>query len=110
MSKTFEPRLVAVPGDRPVAVCAPQEFTRWMASAKPGDVIVYAEATWLPKDVVAPVLPLIRACIDDGDILTLQRRLSPGRKLYLAVRKQRKLVPARVFVERRTAGGSGGGR
>lgn len=106
MSKTFEPRLVAVPGgDSMAAVCSAQEFSRWMAGAKPGDVIVYAEACWLPKDVAAPVLPLIRASYGDGDILTVQRRLAPGRFRYFAVRKARVLVPASVFVARRAAQG-----
>lgn len=92
----FEPRLEALGGAELAAVATPEQFTQWIARAKPGDRMVYAEARWLPKECVAPVLPLVRAAFDDGEILFFQKRhpTLEGRYRYFAVRRERRLRPA----------------
>lgn len=95
-AKTFEPRLEALGGAALASAALPEQFTQWIARAKPGDRMVYAEARWLPKASCAPVLALVRASYDDGEILLVQERHPElaGRFRYLAIRRLRRQRPA----------------
>lgn len=100
MTKTFEPRLTAPAGSDTARMCGAGHFAVWMETCRPGERIVYAEAKWLPKEVAAPVLPLVRAAFDDGVILLTQQRLGGGWYRYLATRRARVMRPAARFVPR----------
>jgi hypothetical protein len=102
MSRTFEPKLASVRGCE-ARLCAAPEFSRWLDKSKPGDRIVYAEAQWLPKEVAAPVLGLVRAGHDAGSVLLVQQRLAPGWFRYIAVRRQLRLRPITRFTARGAA-------
>ena len=87
-------------------ICMPDAVETWMEKAKPNDVLVYAEASWLPKRAVAPALVVLDAFFDAGELLFTQERREGGGYRYLAVKRSRVLRPARRFVARERAGGA----
>lgn len=97
--------MIALPGAAQASICSPEQFTRWIVSARPNERIRYAEARWLPKEAMAPVLALLRASFDEGEILFFQKSLGGGQFAYFAVRRARRLRPAPVkrFVARNGA-------
>lgn len=105
-AKTFEPPLAVLGGSAQASVCLPEHFTRWIVGAKPRERIRYAVARWLPKEASAPVLAVIRAAHDDGELEFVQQRLADGTFAYFAVRRERrrKPAPAARFVARGPGG------
>ncbi len=88
---------------RDTRICMPDAAEAWMAKAKAGDVLVYAEGVWLPKRSTAPALAVLDAYFADGDILFTQEKRDGGGYRYLAIRRARRLRPARIFVARERA-------
>jgi hypothetical protein len=105
MPTRTEPQLWDRGGAR---ICMPDAVETWMAKAKSGDTLVYAEACWLPKRAVAPALVVLDAYFDDGDILFTQERRKDGQGYrYIAQKRARVLRPARRFVARERADSCG---
>ena len=102
---TFEPPLQPLGGAAEASVCAPEQFNRWLQTAKPRDRIVYAVARWLPPKPTTPLLRLLDAEYDNGWILFSHQKLPDGRFQYFAIRKERQVRPAPMkrFVPRGVA-------